>query len=590
MAKPDIDLPRLRETQRRDYAELESFRKNQYAHVAEYLGEHYGTNGVENPVNVVSQFVNTVVRQLAGDEPRGMCSTFNRSLRPYSEAMQGDMNTRLKQMRYGDILQRKIFDSLFLIGITRTAICAPAEARFGGYARVPGKPSISNIAFEDWCCDTSVSCIQDGEYQCHCYEAIFDDIKNSKLFPASLRKDLQPTEPRLYNDGGDPKLNTLGATTLGRFDRYEKYIRMCEVWMPRYGVIVTFAVDQKEEEPLLVQEWIGPASGPYDYLSLQVVSGKQLPKAPVMDLITMARSLNLHWKHLDNQASQQKDIVAYRNEGDANKLQNAEQGSYQALADPQSVLPIKMFGVNQELAVWAGTERQVFNELSGTRALGGLSSSSKTATQEKLVAESASELVQAWGARVTKSAKRDMEALGWYYHHNPHETTKSVYQLRGMPDVSAPVLYTPEQRAAIPFEELDIDIDPYSLNYTPPAQRAQILDQMLTQVFIPLAGAFAQPGVGDLLDKYTDKIAKYRNMPEIRELAECLIGAQGDPAIQSSEDQPAESPNRETVHTRVSKPGMTDRGNEQVLQQLMAGGKQKTPGARGEGVGQMGAA
>ncbi len=575
----------------RDYAELEAFRAKRVNHVAEYLGSEYGLGGIENPIPVLSQFVNTVVRQLVGSDPRALITTFDRSLRSFSEAAQDDMNRRLKKMRYDDILAERVAHAMFLIGIRYCAITAPADSRFGGYRRVPGQVSICNIDFEDFCCDTSVSNIPDGEYQCHMYDACFEDVKNCKLFKASMRKDLSPSDPKLFNEGGDPKIGSLGMRAVGPYDRYEEYIRMCQMYFPRYRVVITFPMDHDFDEPLLEQDWVGPECGPYDYMMLQKPPGKIMPKSPVMDLVSLHRSINHHFKHLDNQASEQKSLLGFLDEDDAKAVNGARQGEAVHLKNPQGTIPINLFGVDQQLALWAASEREMFNELSGTRALGGLSSSAKTATQEKLIANSASELIQAWGAIVTKSAERDMEALGWYFWNNPHQKLESTYQLPGMPDVSADRSVTPEERSLVPWSDMQLQIDAFSLNHVPPGQRAQIIDEMVRNVFIPMAPMFAQPGVGQMLEKYINFKAKYHNMPELAELAEPLIGAQGEPMAEPTQggDEPMQPSAQETVHTRVSQPGMTDKGHGQMLQQLMAGGRQPA-GAGAGGLGQMGAA
>lgn len=575
----------------RDYAELQSFREKRVKHIAEYLGSNYGTGGIENPINVISQFVNTVVRQLVGGDPRALISTFDRTLRSFAEAAQDDMNRRLKRMHYDEILAASVIDALFLIGIRYRAITAPAEARFGGYARTPGQVGICNIDFEDFCCDMSVSCIPDGEYQCHMYDAVYDDVKNCKLFKSSMRKDLTPSQRTMFNLGGDPKVGVLGMRQVGtEYERYEEYIRMCQMYFPRYKTVITFAVDHDFDEPLLEQDWVGPESGPYEYMMLQKAPGKPLPKSPIMDLVDVARSINHHWKHLDNQASQQKSLLAFLDEDDAANVNRAEQGSAVHLKNPQGNIPLSLFGVDQQLALWAQSSREVFNELSGTRALGGMSSSAKTATQEKLVAQSASELIQAWGAIVTKSAERDMEALGWFFWNNPHQKLESTYQLPGMPDVSADRSVTPQERSMVPWSDMQLQIDAFSLAHVTPGQRAQVIDEMVRNVFIPMAPMFTQPGVGQMLEKYVAFKAKYHNMPEILELAEPLIGAQGAPndaqTAGGQQDQPAQQGPQETTHTRVSQPGMNPQAHQQVLDQLMAGGKQPA-GAGGGGLGQM---
>jgi hypothetical protein len=588
VAKQQIDLPKWREVQERDYAQLEAFRVKHATHIAEYLGSNYGTGGIENPINVLSQFVNTVVRQLVGSDPRALISTFNRTLRAFAEAAQDDENRRLKKMRYDEILANSVVDAMFLMGIRYRAITAPIESRLG-YYRVPGEVGICNIAFEDWCCDTSVSCIEDGEYQMHFFDAHYEDVKNCKLFSGAKRKDLQPSEPTMFNPGGSRKLRTINMSASNGFDRYEDYIRMGQVYFPRYKLVMTYAVDHDFDEPLLEQDWVGPECGPYEYLMLQrKVSGKAICKSPIMDLVDTARSINHHAKHIDNQASQQKSILGFMDEDDAREVNNAEQGRAVHLKNPQGIVPISLFGVDQPLAIHLQQQRELFNEQSGTRALGGMSASAKTATQEKMVAASASELIQSWGQMVTKSAERDMDALGWFFWNNPHQKLESTYQLPGMPDVSADRSVTPEERSVVPWSDMQLQIDAFSLTHVPPGQRAQIIDEMVRNVLIPMAPMFAQPGVGQMLEKYINFKAKYHNMPELNELAEPLIGAQGEPTAQPAEgaEEPMQPPGQETVHTRVSQPGMTEKGNQQVLSQLMAGGKQQS-GAGAKGLGQM---
>jgi hypothetical protein len=209
------------------------------------------------------------------------------------------------------------------------------------------------------------------------------------------------------------------------------------------------------------------------------------------------------------------------------------------------------------------------------RSLGGLSTSAKTFGQEKLIADSASKMIQSMAKKTIAHAQDSMEALGWFFWNNPHQTFESTYQLPGMPDVTADRSVSPAARMQIPWEKMQLDIDPYSLTYRPPAERAAILDKMLKEVFIPFAPMFAQPGIGELLDKYTRLQAKYQNIPEIAELAETLIGSQGSQQVGAGEEQlePMDQASQTTTHERVSRPGMTDQGNEQELLQMMASGK-----------------
>jgi len=583
----DIDLPKLKGVIDNDYKSLEVYRKNLVYHVREFCGSHYSDNGSEgeNPVNLISLYIRIISDYLVGSDPRMMVSTFTKQIKPYASTMEDWSNKQLVKMRFADILRTAITDGLFLTGITKTSLTAPAQSRFNGYTK-PGDVSISNIAFKDMVFDTRAAKFNQCDYIGHYYDVFYEHVKNSSLFDKVQRKKLVPKDENYTGLTGEEDLADIGRGGSPNHEEYEDKVRLCEVWMRRQNCIVTFDADGDCEKPLMVQKWIGPECGPFDFLSFAEVIGNLMPKGPVLDLIDMHNSFNKLWCKTDNQADRQKKVVAFRNAEDAKRLQDAVDGQWVQADDPKNIAEISTGGADPSVANWAQQTYQMFSEYAGNlKSLGGLGSQSNTATQEKLVHESASNLIQAMGGRVMDFTQRRMEGLCWYWWNSPRQKMNSSYSVPGLPDISIDREVHPLDRLGTPFSDLDIQIDPYSLMRQTPAGRNNEIDSIVLKWILPALPLFNQPGVSDMLAEAIRMKARYTNNPDLITLLEKLLGVGGPPEGQSPPEQapmPAETTRN---YVRESKPGMTDQGHQQVLQQLMAGGQ---PGGQGAGgLGQM---
>lgn len=585
-ADRSVDLPRLVKVMKDDYQALQIYRENLFDAVAEFAGGDYGENKKQNPINLISLFIRVVTGHMIGSDPKLMASTFDRQLKAFCASFEDDTNRRLLKMNFGDVFKTAIVDALFLVGITKTSIVAPTEARFAGYGKAMGEPGICNIAFQDFCCDMKAKKFRECAYLAHRYCALVDDVKQSKMFKKKQRLKVVAKEDSLFNEGGDERIESIGrGDYLG--EAYHDYCELWEVYLPREQIVVTFDADGDYEEPLLVQDWIGPACGPYNFLSFLEVPGNLMPKSPVMDLLCMHKEFNLLWKKLNNQASRAKTNTAYRDAEDANRVNNAKDGEAIHLSNPDAVKEVVVnSGPNVNVANYMMNGMNTFNEQAGNlRALGGLSSQADTATQEKLVTQTASNLVNSMGYRAVTSAQEMMRSLGWFFWHNPRAEMKSSFAAPGVPDIRIQRTVTPMQRFGKPFEEMDIRIDPYSLQARTPQNSIAIIDDVVKNFIVPTLPLFSQPGVSEFMMEYMKIKAKFTNCPEIMDLVEKLVGVQGPPEQAAGNER--EMPD-ETVRTyeRVSRPGMTDQGNQQVLQQMMAGGQPPPDGGAG-GLGQM---
>jgi hypothetical protein len=80
-----------------------------------------------------------------------------------------------------------------------------------------------------------------------------------------------------------------------------------------------------------------------------------------------------------------------------------------------------------------------------------------------------------------------------------------------------------------------------------------------------------QQGVTPNIIGFLDLVALYQNMPEVNQIInvnDALGGVEGGPV---TTDKPLQSPVTHRINERISRPGMTRQGHDQIMQQMMAG-------------------
>ena len=588
----EVDLPKLWGALEKDLNVLEKFCTKRLELVKEAVGDNYAMDSEcpTNPINLLSQYERIITGHIVGAEPRGMVSTFKAERRRDATIFESWMNKKLAKMKFGNIARRALQGALYLIGITRTAITAPAEARFGGYGKQAGVPTISTIDFEDFVCDTRARCWEQCEYMGHRYEVLHEDVRKSPLFKKRARLKVVPADDKLYNESGGEKIRTLTRDNEDSH-RYQDTVELYEVWLRRENVVVTFDANGDMREPLLVQKWIGPACGPYQFLSFLDVLGNLIPKAPMMDLVHLARSVNLLWCKVDNQASDAKRVIAYQNAEDAEKFKNAPDGGWVQATSPDAIKEVTVRTIDQNTALWAQNSEKFFSKMAGNLdSLGGLGAQADTATQEKMIAENSSSLIHYMSIRFVEFAQECMNSLGWFWWYNPHDTMESEYHVPGMEAYQVTQQLTPSDRLGKNLDDMDIVIDPHSLIHQTPQMKLNIINNVMEKQVIPLLPMFSQPGISEVLDKWIRIQAKLANVPELLEIVEPLLNVQAPPQSDQSGDPAEQGMPPETTRTyeRISKPGTTDNGQRQILEQLMAGGQTNQGGGMESMMGRAG--
>lgn len=574
MAKNDgLSIGRLKRAINAARQSLEPYRETRREAVRQYAGNHYSreTSGKKRPVNLLAQYIQIVGQALVAKNPRFMLSTLDRAKKPMVSAMQSWMNAEVEKMYLADTLQRVVVDALFCVGITKIALVTPAMSSLYGWNREPGQVMCERVDLDDFVFDVHARDFRESAFMGHRYRVPLSVVQESKLYSAA-RKDLVATPDTHHNETGDERVHRLGlGYESGDFEEFEDMVDLWEIYLPRRGVVLTLAdLEGDDERPLREQEWLGPACGPYEILSLGIVPGNAMSKGPIMDLIDLDEGVNETLRKLMRQAQRQKDITLVTNgaDKDGNRVVQCSDGEVIGVDDARSMAQVSFGGPNPKnlqmfMVLW-----EKFNSMAGNLELiGGLGAQSPTARQDAMLNENSSKALSHMIAKVINHVGNVGKALGWFWYNDPFKVMKTSISPPGLPDVQMERKVYPRGYQGAPpqmtrdgyWEDLMIRVDPYSLQYQTPQARGQQLMQLFQQ-FQPIMPMLAQQGITVDLNFLLTKLAEYMDSPDLSE----LFTIQEPMAVDGGPSAPpaAGGMGEDSVTYRETAPTRTRQGND----------------------------
>lgn len=137
-----------------------------------------------------------------------------------------------------------------------------------------------------------------------------------------------------------------------------------------------------------------------------------------------------------------------------------------------------------------------------------------------------------------------------------------------MPDFTVDRVVRPADRHQIPFEELDLRVDPYSLVRKTPQERFAALTQVMTQIVIPLSPLLRPQGISPNMNAYLAKGSELLDLPELGEVITVNEPPQMDSATGGAGGEARVMPgSTERNYTRENVPAESgDRGLEMMEQ------------------------
>lgn len=586
-SKPGGSIGRLCDAVRKARLVLRKFRLERLAIVKEYLGNHWSEEGARLPVplNLIAMYCNIVSRSLIAKNPRVMLSTFERQQRATVRAEEMWVNQEIEKVNLAATLQRSVLDGLVGgPGIVKVALATPSDSSIAAWDLPVGNPFAESIDLDDFVFDIHARDFREVGFIGHRYRVPIDTIRDSRLY-SKFRKELTPQPDNFYNAEGDERISTIGREFYSNQEEYEDMVDLWEFYIPRQNLILTLA-DEDLTGPgqniLREQKWVGPDTGPYHLLSFMAVPGNAMPKSPCQDLIDLHMACNNMIRKLIRQAANLKQNIFVQGgaDEDGNRILKANDGEILKVDNPQAINAAgAVLAPNQQLFALLMQFKEFFNYAAGNMdMMGGLAHESPTATQDELLSKGAGGQIQDMQETTLKHTTQVCKALLWYWHHHPQLHMQVHEAIPGMQGMVVKRQASAQQRQSVGLADLQIQVDPYSLQAKTPQTVMQELDQMVTQVLIPMMPLLQPQGISLDANAYLKLKSQLMNNPQIEDILTLVeppdqnqmtphsgVGGQGGPP------QPQMPQNTTRTYERVSRPGRTQKGNAMDLANKLMG-------------------
>lgn len=596
----EVDLAKLCEAIRSSRMVLEPFRVARLNAVRKYAGDQWSTETAfqKRPVNFLSLYVQIMTRSLISHDPRVMLSTKKKEHRAAVSAMEEWCNPEIVRMNLAEALSRGATDAIFGFHAMKVGLATPAESEKSGWSLQAGQPYACPIDLDDWCMDPHARSLHEMAWMGHRSRVLVDSITDSKLYNSVKAKKVQPNPDRQYNEPGDERISMLGRQWVSNdLDEAYDYCDLWEIYLPYEKMIVTMLsedggcphlIDYRGDEnaPFAQREYVGPYCGPYHFLSLMPpVAGNAMPKGPIQDLIDMDEALNGLTQKLIEQAARQKEVLGYsgHSDSDVQRVVEARDGEAIRVDSIDKMKPMGFGGPHPANAVFSQQLWEMLNKVGGNvELLGGLGEQSKTATQDKMLNANAGASVKWMQQGMVKHTAKVIESLCWFWHHHPQKVMTSYHPIQGLANPIERTI-TPRDRQKVPFESMEISVDPFSLQHSTPSEKMAFMNQIVTQVVTPLMPMMQQQGLGFDMSRFLELIAKFGNFPEMSEIITNLP----DPPAAGEEgggDAPAKPGQTSRTYNRINQSEQTGSGQVKAdLQAMMGAPKGGRPSNNGTG-------
>lgn len=477
---------------KRGFERTQKYRKARAMFMKEFVGQYYrdkrGLSGDE-PLNLLFRTLSSFIPSLVMQSPINEVSTQYLAFKPYAELLGLSLDKVQDAIRLKDTLRAWIVSAFFAFGIMKVSLSSSENMiQYGDQMIDPGQVYAKLVDLDDFVIDP-----------------ICTDMRESSFLGSRVRV---PRQLLLDTDGYDNEyVMKLPASRFNKTERVEDltkqstaasevysiqgYVDVVELWVPEAQAMVTTSDPQQIilDKYLRVEDYYGPAEGPYVFLSFTPpVPNNPLPIAPVSMTYDMHKIANRTFLRMMEQADRQKDILAYQPAyaDEAQDIIDAEDGDTVAVTNIDGLKTLTFGGVNTKNTEMVGQFQMWFNYMSGnpdqvsgnqTRATKG---SKETATKASIMQSNASSSIEDARGIIYDATGEVSRRMAWFFHHDPlinmpltKRTTGGEYQQ---------LVLTPEQRQG-DFIDFMFKIRARSLTPVDPQQRARLLEEFAVKIF-----------------------------------------------------------------------------------------------------------
>jgi len=545
--------------------QLEYPKKKRIQAIREFAGYHYAERSADRRVIVpfLKLAVGIYIRLLAAKAPKVLITTKKDALKSTAANLEIAVNEIPEEIKLQSTFKDLVLEALFSFGIAKVGLADSGELM--GH-RI-GTPFVDVVTLDDLIIDMSAKNWWQLQYIGNEYWMNYEELMEGGLFSKKRINGLTSDVYTTIGEGGEGRAEEIGQNEQAELFKDKKLIR--DIWLPEEGIFLTYA--SKDNRLLSDVDWKGPELGPYHILGFDKVPGNLLPVPPVAIWRDLHELANRLFRKLGQQADSAKSVLGFSggNDESVKSFKAANDGDGITYTGPKPERLVSG-GVDQVTLAFFLQTKDLFNYFGNNfESLGGISVQSETVGQDKLISAASSAQLRDMASQVTDFSKDIFGSLA-YYEWNDLVRTRELERPIPGTDVKIVVPWNRETRQGT-FDLYDLKIDVYSFQDDSPSAKLQKFAAIWQQYIIPMLPMIEASGGSLNVKSVLETIAKYSNMPEI---AEMISFADGFSTDEVGNKPVTKSRPQNTTHTseRVNRPGATESGKSQILQQALTGG------------------
>lgn len=576
--KRATDTESLRTDIRYSFKSLLPFREHRRQAIKAYLGSYFSDENQMKreivPIGLLNLAVDIWTFKMAASNPRALVTTRKREFKPDAVTLGLAVDRDVERMEAGITLRRLAKDGIFSFGIACTHRVATDTVKIEDEVYRVGDAVVARVDLDDFVCDMNARRFEDCYYIGHKIRVPLDWAQKNTAFNEPERSKLTVSDNYKRNpmDGGDRVESfSKNMQDAGR----EHLVPQVDLWvlyLSRTREIVMMSAEGKGGE-LSRKPWRGPKSstGPYRFLRFEEVPDNIMPLPPIAMLQDLAKVANdLLFKVTEQARRQKTQLVATRQSAvDAEKIRVGKDGGI-TLVDHTidgNVAEFKTGGVDPSTMAVFLSIRDLFSWSAGNlESQAGLGPQSETASQDKLMAQSANERIRAMTEKMEHFTQQILGDIAWYRWNDPLGEVAVTKRVPGT-SMEIPAVFSKDTRQG-ELSDYDFQIVPYSMQRLTPSERATRLMTLFTQIIMPISqasGGTVRPKAAEFIQK----MGKYLGIPDD---TDDVVDTGMEPVTLPGGDGPGKPAVTERKYTRTNRSGGTTAGKDRVLLEAAIGG------------------
>lgn len=504
----------LRRTVKYNYRELKPFRDVRRLNVEAARGHYYRTkndppDADRNPVNMMDQFQETLVRSFVQSNPRARITS--RTAPKIAAIFQEHVNRTIREIVLLHTLRRCVQEAVLgYLGIGYCGI-APTDND------PTGESFCDPIALPNFVVDLAHDEFHRADLMGHRFDRRIVELRGNESYDQEMVAKLKGRRSGMseLHDGDDDEDYDEEQGSL--FDS-------ADIWAIQVqpaNLVIYMSEQSSIDKPLRVESLDAPEFGPYVLLAFDRVPDELMPNSRAAMMLDMHAFVNGQYRRVFMQEDQAAEFHTYEggSEEDARQIRDAMDGGLYLVNNNAAVQRRTKGGTNPQALATAIHGRRLFDELSGNvRQLGGIPSGADTATQARIDQANVSHLIRDMQLQVVAFTKQILQNIAWAEWTHPTRTRQVDLKI-GRRGMAVSEMWSPAMREG-DFIEHEIDIIPDSMEHRSSGQQLEHLIRAVQNVVVPMMQMPTERPVVLKPPEFLRKYAELDNLPELAEVAD----------------------------------------------------------------------